>query len=314
MSTNDSASKILKESLLRKSVQFGTVTDIKKLPKPGDDKNREEIVEVFFYGVSVYIEKSEFSDRKMASFKGFLSTTIPFIIIDTRTINGEEVWIGSRIQALPIVQKRFLKFVSEGDTVLGTVTGVLDEKQLVYVEVQGFPCLIPPGEWDLHPVTVLSEVVAVGSQIDIQIMSIENIAEKKAADSKKLKPDTDDERDANWEYDFKIRVSRRSLLKDEKARMWDEIEKFHMKGDSVVGKIVHKLPSRSSYLIELAKSGIVIMGNLQDPLNNKYRNGLPQGVEVHAEILSLDQNTKTGRARIFRVDPSFYTTMGTHGI
>jgi ribosomal protein S1 len=288
---NDGVMDMLRESMIRKYVQQGIVVDI----KPVRMRNKpDEVIEIKFNGVSVYCSKKEFSIRKLTSFSGFLGTYVHFIVkeIDAETNSV----IVSRVEALPIIQNRFLKNVEVGDVVRGTITGLLHEHNIVFVELDGYPCMIPPGQWDSIPISDLREVVTIGSEVECKITSIEKAEEKD-----------------NIDVEYRIRVSRREVLNDEKAKTWAVIENHHAKGDTVLGKIVGKTKAPNMYLIELASSGVVILGNLQSPLNQQYKYGLPQGLRVQAEIISLDKAKRQGKARIFRIDPTLQSAMGRSG-
>jgi ribosomal protein S1 len=289
---NESIMEILRESMLRKYIQQGTVVDVKPV-KIRDTP--DEVIEIKFNGVSVYCRRNQFSIRKLSSYTGFLGTQVPFIVKEVDRENG--LVVVSRIEALPIIQNRFLKNVQIGDVMRGTVTGILHEHNIVFVEMDGYPCMIPPGQWDGVPVSDLREVVAIGSEVDCKILSIEKV----------------DESEKNVDVEYRIRVSRRDVLKDEKAMIWDVIENHHAKGDNVLGKIVGKTKAPNQYLIELASSGIVILGNLQAPLSQQFKYDLPQGLKVQAEIISLDKEKRQGKARIFRIDPTLQATVGRGG-
>jgi ribosomal protein S1 len=282
---------MLRESMLRKYVQQGMVVDVK--PVKIRDKP-DEVIEIKFNGVSVYCSRTQFSLRKLSSYSGFLGTYVHFIVkeidADTNSV------IVSRVEALPIIQNRFLKNVKPGDIVRGTVTGLLPEHNIVFVELEGYPCMVPPGQWDSVPISDLREVVAIGSEVECKITSIEKAEEKD-----------------NIDVEYRIRVSRREVLNDEKAKIWSEIENHHAKGDTVLGKIVGKTKAPNMYLIELASSGVVILGNLMSPLNQQYKYGLPQGLKVQAEIISLDKEKRQGKSRIFRIDPTLQSAMGRSG-
>ncbi len=288
---NQTVLDMLRESMLRRYVQFGTVVEVKPVTLPGDKK--EEIIEILFQGVSVFCKKQDFSKRQLRTFRGFLGTEIPFVVKD---ITAEGYVIVSRVEAMPLVQNRFVKHAKEGDIVRGSVTGMIPENNIVFVEVQGFPCMVGPGEWDMNPITDLREVVAIGMDVEVKITSIKKIGE----DGEDL--------DKEWEFDYKIRVSRRAVLREAVNKVWDEIENYHREGDNVLAKIVAQAPGPNSWLVKLAKSGIVIIGNLQRPLNEKYKH-LPQGLQVHVVIRNLDKQKREGKSRIFRIDPTLKSTM-----
>jgi ribosomal protein S1 len=218
-----------------------------------------------------------------------MGTPVPFIVTDIDRETGTPVV--SRIQALPIVQARFLKSVKAGDIVSGTVTGVIPENKIVFVEVQGYSCMIPPNEWDLNSVSDLREVVMIGSEVEAKVMDIIPIKDIHGEDS-------------DHDFEFRIRLSRRQLQQQARVMKWNDIEQYHRVNDHVLAKVVAKAPGPNSYLIELASSGIVIVGNLQYPLSEQFRYGLPLGLKVQAQIANLDKAKMVGKARIYRIDPS----------
>jgi hypothetical protein len=295
MADNHAVLELLRESMLRKYVQSGFVVDIKPVKVKGI---RQDVIEIMFNGMSVYCKSEQFSTRKIASYNGFIGTRTPFVVKDIERESG--VVIVSRVEAIPLVQSRFLKLVREGDVVRGTVTGLKPEFNLVFVEVEGFPCMVGSGEWDLNPISDLREVVAIGTEVECKVTSIKKYEEG--------------EDKGEWEFDYRIRLSRRALLSDEKGRVWDDIEKHHQRGEFVLAKIVARLAGQNSYLIEITSSGIVVLGNLQNPLSQQYRYGLPQGLQVHAQLTKLDKEKRQGKARIFRIDPTLQSAIVRNGI
>lgn len=294
MSATDGVLELLRESLLKKYVQTGLVVDV----KPVRVKNkRSEVVEIQFLGVSVFCSHEDFSTRKLSSFTGFLGTPVPFLVKDIDLDSG--IVVVSRVAAMPLVQKRFLKLVKVGDVVKGTVTGILGDRGIVFVEVQGYPCVIPPGQWE-KGMYDLKETVAIGSEVECRVTLIEK------------RPEQDNNTEDDFEY--KIRLSRADLIKDENGRKWDEIDRYHSVKDNVLAKIVGK-PNQnpSNYLIELASSSLVIYAHLDATLSKQYPYGLPQGLKVQAQIVFLNPEKRHGKARIFRIDPTLQSVIHGNG-
>lgn len=287
---NDAMLEILRESMIRKYVQMGTVADVKPVTLKGV---KDSVIVINFNGVPVYCSREQFTTRKVSSFTGFMGTPVPFIVTDIDRETG--VVVVSRVQAIPIVQNTFLKNVKEGDIVRGTVTGVRNDSKLVFVEVQGVPCLVPPGEWDLNSITDLREVVMIGGEVELKVTAIEKI--NKSGDE-----------GADSDFEYRLRLSRKEIQKEYRAQKWDHIEQYHSVADHILAKVVAKTPNGpNTYLIELASTGIVILGNLQYPLSQQFKYGLPLGLRVQAQITSLDKVKRVGRARIYRIDPTLQT-------
>ncbi len=292
-STNPQAFELLRESLNRKFVQEGYVSSIKTLRPQGGKP--VEVVEIKFLGISVFCKMDDFTKRKISSLSGFLDTPVPFIVKDINIETGiVEV---SRVEALPIIAGRFLSKVKEGDIVHGVVSGVINDKNIVYVDINGFPAMVPPGEWAMHQIVNLREMVPIGTEVEVKVTNI-----------------VDAKDDEDWEWDIKLRVSRRALLKEERDLKWQIIDTIHTPDERVVAKIVAKAPGKNSYLIQVVSSGIVIIGNLQKPLSEQYRySNLPQGLTVQAVIQSLDKENQRGKARIFRLNPTANQAGGRYG-
>ncbi|MGI2295603.1 hypothetical protein [Paenibacillus sp. GXUN7292] len=285
---SDAVRDLLKESHIRGYVQVGYVTNI----KPVRTKDMKyEVVEINFRGVSVYCRKEEFTTRNISSLGGFLNTPVPFLVTDIND-NSEIVQV-SRIRALPIKLRQFQNKVKVGDIARAIVTGTPANSSVVYVDIDGMPAMIRPGEWGLQPIRNLSEVIRIGAEIDVMITDITPV-----------------EDDEDWEFAIKVYCSRRQVLVASLDEKWSRIDEVHTVGENVVAKVVGKLEGRNNYLIQIVSSNIVIFANMQRQLAEEYRFGLPQGMLVHAEILRLNKEDKRGKARIFRIDPS-YQTMGS---
>ncbi|CAG7651203.1 S1 RNA-binding domain-containing protein [Paenibacillus allorhizosphaerae] len=286
---NDAILEILRESMIRKYVQMGTVADVKPVTLKGV---KDSVIVINFNGVPVYCSREQFTSRKLSSFTGFMGTPVPFLVTDIDRDTG--IAIVSRVQAIPIIQQQFLKNVKEGDIVRGTVTGVRNDAKLVFVEVQGVPCMVPPGEWDLNSITDLREVVMIGSEVEVKVTNVDKI--NKEGD------------DADSDFEYRIRLSRKEIQKEYRAQKWDQIEQYHSVGDHALAKVVAKTQNGpNTYLIELQSTGIVILGNLQYPLSQQFKYGLPLGLRIQAQITSLDKVKRVGRARIYRIDPTLQT-------
>ncbi|RJG21339.1 S1 RNA-binding domain-containing protein [Paenibacillus thiaminolyticus] len=289
-SANKAVLDLLHESLLRQYVQMGNVGNVKTAPVGGQ---KGEYVVIEFNGVDCYCKREDFIKRQ-TSLAGFLGTKVPFLV---KSITPDGHVIVSRLEAIPKVVKRFLRTVNEGDTVRGTVTGVL-ENGLVFVEVEGFPCLIPPGEWDYVKIPNLEEMIRIGSQIEAKVINIEEYTPN----------ETDNEKEREVEFGYRIRLSRKSVLNEEVAKIWHEIEEHYAPGDQTEAKIVGFGPGYNTYFLELPKR-VVILGNLRTTLRRQYGQNLPSGLKVHVEIRSMDKEKRKGRATIFRIDPTLQQSM-----
>ena len=285
---SQSVLELLRDSMLRRYVQYGEVVTVKSVQLP--EKGKAEVVSINFMGANVYCKQEDFSSRKMKSLSGFMGTTVPFIVKEIDPVNN--VVIVSRVEAIPIITRKFLSVAKEGDVVRGSVTGVWAEKNIVFAEVHGYPCIIPPGEWDLNLVTDLTEVTGIGDEIEAKIINIEEVGA-----------------DEDYDFSHRIRLSRKAVLREARNQVWSNVEQFHSIGENVVAKVVAKAPGVNSWLIEIKSSGIVIIGNLQAPLNQKFKY-LPQGLHVHAQIQDLNKAEQRGKARIFRIQQTIGSSSG----
>ncbi len=290
--------ELLQESMRRKYVQYGVVENIRPV-KLGKDSS-EELILINFNGVIVYCRKNEFITRDLTSYSGFLQTTVPFVVKHVTTDGNVIV---SRIEAVPLVSRAFIRNHSVGDMVNGFVTGVT-ENNLVFVDVEGVPCLIPPQEWDHVRTSNLREFLKVGTELDLKIISIDERKDEEADETSAV----DAISKTVVEFGYRVRLSRRAVLDEAKAKIWDNIEDYYTRGDSTVAKITGFGAGQNSYFLELPK-GIVILGNLQSNLRRQYGGSLPQGLTVHVEIVSMDKQARRGKARIFKIDPTLQSTL-----
>ncbi|MCM3402998.1 MULTISPECIES: S1 RNA-binding domain-containing protein [Cytobacillus] len=270
--------EILKESRDRKWVQYGVVESIRKVDVKG---NREELVVIGYQGERVYARKEDFIERSISSLNGFVSTTVPFIVKDIK----DGVVSVSRIEALGKVAKQFVDSVKIGDRVKGTVTGVNDNG-LVYVEVQGYPCLIPPEEWDFKRTQNLRELLSLGTVVEANVITIDNLE------------------GSEEKIDYRIRLSRKSVIQEEMNSIWDNIEDHYQVGDFVSFKVTGQASGFNSYYCELS-NGISLIGNLTTTLRNKHNDYLPPGTLCKGSIKFLDKNKKRGKITIQQVEANF---------
>lgn len=270
--------EILQESRDRKWVQYGTVETIRKVDVKG---KQEELVVIAYQGDRVYARKEDFIERNISSLNGFVSTTVPFIVKDIK----DGVVSVSRVEALEKVAKQFVESVKVNDRVKGTVTGVSDNG-LVYVEVQGYPCLIPPEEWDFKRVQNLRELLPLGSVVEANVISIDKL-------------DGNDEK-----IDYRIRLSRKTVVQEEINSIWDNINDHYQVGDFVSFKITGQASGFNSYYCELS-NGISLIGNLTTNLRNKHNDYLPPGTLCKGTIKFLDKKKKRGKITIQQVEANF---------
>jgi ribosomal protein S1 len=275
---NTMLQEILQESRDRKWVQYGVVETIRKVDVKG---KADEIVVISYQGDRVYASKEDFIERNISSLKGFVSTTVPFIVKEIK----DGIVSVSRIEALEKVAKQFVDSVKIGDRVKGTVTGVSDNG-LVYVEVQGFPCLIPPEEWDLKRAQNLRELLPLGTVVEANVISIDKLdgSEDKVS--------------------YRIRLSRKSVVQEEMNSIWDNIEEHYQVGDFISFKITGQASGFNSYYCELS-NGISLIGNLTTNLRNKHNDYLPPGTLCKGSIKFLDKNKKRGKITIQQVEANF---------
>jgi ribosomal protein S1 len=288
---------LLQESMKKRYVQYGMVDNIKQVRLAKDKV--EELILIDFHGVTVFCSKTEFVKRELQSFSGFLQTRVPFLV---KNITVDGAVIVSRVDAIPLVAKNFIRTVSEGDLVTGFVTGVMDNN-LVFVDVQGVPCLIPPQEWDSVRTTNLREFVKVGTELDLKVLTIEEMPQKEGTDGEEHAEGT-----KQAEFGYRVRLSRKAVVDEEKAKLWDNIEEHYSRGDTTVARITGFGSGQNSYFLELPK-GIVILGNLQTNLRRQYGGSLPRGLKVHVEIVQMDKEKRRGKARIFKLDPTLQSSL-----
>lgn len=275
--------EMLKESKQRKWVQYGEVESIRKVNISG---KQDELIVILYQGEKVYCKREDFEERNISNLNGFIQTRVPFVVTE---INDEIVSV-SRIAALKRVAQDFVENVRIGDRVQGTVTGI-SEKNVVYLEVQGYPCIIPPEEWDIRRVSNMSEMVLIGTVLEAEVLSISPM---------------DEENGRN--LPFRIRLSRKALLKNEAEAVWENIENHYKPGDQVGFKITGQASGFNSYYCELS-NGIILIGNLNSSLRNRYNDYLPPGIQAKGTIKNLDKTNKRGKILINQVEANFATLL-----
>lgn len=270
--------EMLIESRDRKWVQYGNVESVRKVEVNG---KQEELVVIIYQGERLYSKKEDFIERNISSLNGFVSTNVPFVVKEIR----DGVVSVSRIEALRKVAKQFVENVKIGDRVKGTVTGV-SENGLVYVEVQGYPCLVPPEEWDNKRVQNLRDLVPLGTNVEVNVISIDRLEDK-------------DEK-----LDYRIRLSRKAVLQENLDAIWGNIEGHYQVGDFLSFKITGQASGFNSYYCELS-NGISLIGNLTTNLRNKHNDYLPPGTVAKGTIKFLDKEKKRGKINIQQVEANF---------
>ncbi|SDO15542.1 S1 RNA binding domain-containing protein [Paenibacillus sp. yr247] len=296
---NAAVLELLRDSMKRRFVQYGVLENIREVRLANDTS--EELLLINFNGVTVYCRKADFVKRELKSYSGFLQTSVPFIV---KNITPDGHVIVNRIEALPIVSRAFIRNVSEGDIVTGTVTGVT-ANNVVFVDIQGVPCLIPPQEWDSSRPINLREFVKVGTELDLQVLTIQELPKKESEGESEVEGVTDNK---SWEFGYRVRLSRKAVMSEEISRIWDRIEDHYTVGDSTVAKIVGFAQGMNSYFLELPK-GLVIVGNLQNNLRRQYGGGLPPGLKVHVTIERMNKEQRRGKAKIFKLDPTLQSVL-----
>lgn len=270
--------EILQESRDRKWVQYGVVETIRKVEVKGKS---EELVVIGYQGERVYSRKEDFIDRSISSLNGFVSTTVPFIVKEIK----DGIVSVSRLEALEKVAKQFVDSVKIGDRVKGTVTGVNDNG-LVYVEVQGYACIIPPEEWDFKRVQNLKEMLQLGTVVEANVISIDKLEK------------TEDK------VDYRIRLSRKAVVQEEMHNVWENIDEHYRVGDFISFKVTGQATGFNSYYCELSK-GISLIGNLTTNLRNKYNDYLPAGTLCKGTIKFIDKNKQRGKITIQQVEANY---------
>lgn len=282
---------MLKESQERKWVQYGEVEAVRRHKLK--DGSEQELIVINYQGSQVFCGKADFIEREVTSLNGFIQTRVPFIV---KKVDGDIVQV-SRIEALAKVAKQFVEHVKIGDMVKGTVTGVQDSG-VVFVEVQGYPCLIPPEHWDFKRTTNLREMVPIGTVVEAKVLSVAKVGDENG-------PDEDDH------LDYRIRLSRKELLTQEVDEVWENIDEHYRVGDLVAVKITGQATGFNSYFCELPK-GISLIGNLSAPIRQKYNDYLPPGVKATGVIKYLDKTKKRGKIQIQRVEPNYANILDKH--
>jgi len=296
---NAAVLELLLESMKRKYVQYGVVENIRPV-RLGND-TMEELILINFNGVIVFCRKNEFVQRDLTSYSGFLQTSVPFIV---KQITSDGSVIVSRIEAIPIVSRNFIRNHEVGDMVTGSVTGVT-ENNLVFVDVEGVPCIIPPQEWDHVRTQNLREFVRLGTELDLKIISIDELPKR---DEQQESETTEGTSKTTVEFGYRVRLSRKAVLNEGIGKIWDNIEDHYTKGDTTVAKITGFGTGHNSYFLELPK-GIVILGNLQNNLRRQYGGSLPPGLKVHVEIEKMNKESRRGKAKIFKLDPTLQSSL-----
>jgi hypothetical protein len=271
--------EMLKESKQRKWVQYGEVESIRKVNVGGKPT---DLIVILYQGEKVYCKREDFEERNIANLNGFIQTRVPFVVTEV----ADEFVSVSRVAALKRVAQEFVDHVKIGDRVQGTVTGV-SEKNVVYLEVQGYPCIIPPDEWDVKRVSNLSELVFIGTVLEAEVLTI-----------------TPMEEEVGRSVPFRIRLSRKALLKNEAEAIWDNIENHYKPGDAVGFKITGQAAGYNSYYCELA-NGIILIGNLTSALRTRYNDYLPPGIQAKGTIRFIDKSNKRGKILINQVEANF---------
>ncbi|WP_150274120.1 S1 RNA-binding domain-containing protein [Paenibacillus tepidiphilus] len=294
MSSQAAVMELLQESMEKRYVQTGIVEKISQVKIRNET---EELILINFNGVTVYCRKEEFIKREIKSFSGFLQTPVPFLV---KRITPEGNVIVSRTEALPWVARNFIRNYSVGDFVTGTVSGVT-ENNMVFVDVSGVPCIIPPQEWSQNRPMNLREFLRVGTELELKILSIDEL-KKEPVDGE------ESTENVTTEFGYRVRLSRKAILDEEKEKIWDKIEEYYNPGDTTVAKVTGYASGQNSFFLELPK-GLVILGNLQSNLRRQYGGTLPLGLKVHVNILRMDKATRRGKAKIFKVDPTLQSTL-----
>jgi len=325
---NQHVLQILRESMIRRWVQHGKVEQIKTI---NTRDLKEELIVIKFQGVNLYCKKEDFIDREVLSFNGFMHTEVPFVV--NTILEDENIVLVSRREAIPKVVQQFHNTVRKGDVVKGIVTGVLDNN-LVFLNVNGFPCLIPQSEWDIRRIRKLKEVLPVGTEVEAQVLDIikeepfeaavEPVVEEKikkltkAEKAKQLEDaqneeeleDTEDPEEqkileerktSSQEFGYRVVLSRRVLILENKEQFWEDIENHHREGDKVAVTVTGKTAGNNSYFCELP-TGVTFIGHLNTFMRRKYLNGLTAGMKCHAEIIRIDKEKKRGNLILFRLE------------
>ncbi len=315
---NQHALDILRESMVRRWVQYGKVEQIKQTMLAGGKK--EELVIINFSGTYVYCKKEDFVNREVQSLNGFVHTRVPFLV--TSINEAESIVLVSRVEAIPRIVNRFLDNVRVNDIVRGVVTGVLDSN-LVFVDVDGFPCIIPAAEWDVRKIRNLRDMLPIGTEIEAKVLEIRKedsknplkeageeseIVSEAAETSEREDVAGDNKVSSTQEFGYRVILSRRLVVVDSKERFWEDINEHHSIGDKVAVTITGKAPGSNSYYCELP-TGITLIGNLASSLRNRYYSGLPTGVGATAEITRLEKETKRGRVLIFKLEANHQAMM-----
>ncbi|MYL35486.1 S1 RNA-binding domain-containing protein [Pontibacillus yanchengensis] len=272
--------EMLRESAARKWVQYGEVETIRDVTV-GNQK--EKLIIINYQGEFVYCKEEDFEERKLGSYQGFMQTRVPFTVKDiTEDENGSVITV-SRIEGLKKVAEQFIQSVREGDVVKGTVTGV-DDNGLVFLEVNGYPCIIPPGQWSIERPPNLKETTPIGTVVEAKVLTVDALENKQKTS-----------------VSHRVRLSRRDLQINELEERWKNIDAYYKPNDNVSVKITGQAVGHNSYFCELP-NGISIIGNLTSPLRDKYNDYLPPGVKATGVIKFLDKDNRRGKMIIRKVE------------
>lgn len=214
-------------------------------------------------GVNVFIPASQADTRYIEDLSYLLGKVIKMVITsfdpDKRRVVGSRRFVLE--EEIKNNKKQLLQSIQAGDTLTGKVSRITDFG--VFVDLGGIDGLIHISELAWVRVKHPSEVVKIGENVEVYVLSVDKEKERISLSLKKTIPEP-----------------------------WENIEKRLSVGDIINGKVVRIAPFGAFVEIEKGVDGLVHISQISNSRINKVEDALKIGDTIKAKVMEINTADK----------------------
>lgn len=250
--------EVLRHAWEEKEVMKGKVCSVQK--QQGQDQEFAVIQLDDLQEFDAICFAEDFDEHQFKSLAGFVGHDVD-VVVQEVDVEQRRLRV-SRVNALKKLQSQFWENRKTGDVVEGRISGWNENKQILYLLVQGVTTYLHLRDWSYGYVQNVKEIARLGNRVQVKII------------------------DMNQEQK-RVRVGRKPLLKDP----WENAESSYKLEDLHLGKVSMIHPKHGIFV--RLQEGLEILcypaKRLQKPV---------PGLDVTVKITRMDSVQRRGRGII----------------